>query len=78
MKNVTIYSTPSCHFCHIAKDYFNENKVAFTEFNVATDLEKRKEMIAKTNQMGVPVIEIDGEITIGFDKGRIAKQLGLV
>ena len=77
MKNVTIYSTPTCHFCHLAKDYFKENNVAYTEYNVATDLEKRKEMIEKSGQMGVPVIIIGEELTVGFDKPKIAKLLGL-
>lgn len=74
---VTIYSTPTCHFCHMAKDFFKENNIAFTEYNVATDLEKRKEMVEKSGQMGVPVIVIDGAVTVGFDKPRITQQLGL-
>ncbi len=77
MQNVTIYSTPSCHFCHLAKDFFTANGIVYTEYNVASDLEKRKEMIEKSGQMGVPVIVIGNEITIGFDKPKIAKLLGL-
>ena len=77
MKNVTIYSTPTCHFCHMAKDFFNANKVVFTDYNVATDLEKRKEMVEKSGQMGVPVIIIDGEVTVGFNQPKIAQLLGL-
>jgi glutaredoxin len=61
----------------MAKDFFKENNVAYTEYNVASDLEKRKEMIEKSGQMGVPVIIIDSELTIGFDKAKIAKLLGL-
>ena len=57
-KEVTIYSTPTCHFCHAAKEFFAANGITFTDHNVATDLEKRKEMIAKSGQMGVPVITI--------------------
>jgi len=56
MPNITIYSTPTCHFCHMAKNFFKENNVAYTEHNVASDLEKRKEMMEKSGQMGVPVI----------------------
>ncbi len=78
MKNVTIYSTPSCHFCHMAKDFFKENNIAYTEHDVASDLEKRKEMVEKSGQMGVPVIIIEDELTVGFDKPKIAKMLGLV
>lgn len=77
MKNVTIYSTPTCHFCHMAKDYFKANNIAYTEYDVASDLEKRKEMVEKSGQMGVPVIIIDNEITVGFDKPRIVGLLAL-
>jgi len=77
MQNVTIYSTPSCHFCHVAKDFFNEKKVAYTEYDVASDLEKRKEMMEKSGQMGVPVIIIGDEIVVGFDKQKISQLLGL-
>ncbi|MCX6752128.1 MAG: glutaredoxin family protein [Candidatus Nomurabacteria bacterium] len=77
MKNVTIYSTPTCHFCHMAKDFFKENNVLYTEYNVASDLEKRKEMVAKSGQMGVPVIIIGDELTVGFNKPKIAQMLGL-
>ena len=75
MKNVTIYSTPTCHFCHMAKDYFRANNIDFTEYNVASDLDKRKEMVEKTGQMGVPVIVIDGEATVGFNQPKIAEML---
>ncbi len=77
MKNVQIYSTPSCVYCNLAKDFFKENNIAFLEHNVAVDLEKRKEMVEKTGQMGVPVVDIDGEITIGFDTERLSDLLGL-
>ncbi|MFA5778360.1 MAG: Uxx-star family glutaredoxin-like (seleno)protein [Candidatus Paceibacterota bacterium] len=77
MKNVTIYSTPTCHFCHMAKDFFTANSIVYTEYDVASDLDKRKEMIEKSGQMGVPVIVIDGEITVGFDKPRIVGLLAL-
>ena len=76
-KTVTIYSTPSCHFCHLAKDYFKENNVAYTEYDVASNLEKRKEMMEKSGQMGVPVIIIGTELIVGFDKPKIAQLLGL-
>ena len=78
MKNVTIYSTPFCHFCHMAIDYFKANNVAYTEYDVASNLEKRKEMINKSGQMGVPVIIIGDELIIGFDKSVISKALGFV
>ena len=77
MKNVTIYSTPTCHYCHMAKEFFKANNVAYTEYNVASDLEKRKEMMEKSGQMGVPVILIDNEMVIGFNKPKIVQLLGL-
>jgi len=77
MKNVTIYSTPSCHFCHMAKDFFKENNVAFTDHDVASDTEKRKEMLEKSGQMGVPVIIIENDLIVGFDKSKISELLGL-
>lgn len=75
MKEVKIYSTPTCHFCHMAKDFFNDNGVAYTEYNVAEDAEKRNEMMEKTGQMGVPVIDIGGEVVIGFNEGKIKELL---
>lgn len=74
---VTIYSTPTCHFCHMAKDFFEANHVMFTDYNVATDLPKRQEMIQKSGQMGVPVIDIGGEIVVGFDEARIKDLLAI-
>ncbi len=77
MNNVIVYSTPTCVYCKAAKDFFTEKKVAFTEYNVASDLERRKEMIDKTGQMGVPVILIGNEAIVGFDKDRIVELLGI-
>lgn len=76
-KQVTIYSTPTCHFCHAAKDYFAANGVPFTDINVATDLDRRKEMIEKSGQMGVPVIDVGGEIVIGFDQKKLQELLAI-
>jgi glutaredoxin 3 len=70
-KVVTIYSTPVCHFCHMAKDFFAENNIVYTEHDVASDLEKRKEMVDLTGQMGVPVIRIDDDVVIGFDEHKV-------
>lgn len=77
MKSVTIYSTPACHYCTLAKDFFKEKGVAYTEYNVLTDLEKRQEMIDKSGQMGVPVIIIDSQIIVGFDQTEISFLLGI-
>jgi glutaredoxin len=61
----------------MAKDYFKENNVAYIEYNVASDMEKRKEMIDKSGQMGVPVIIVGSELIVGFDRPKIAGLLGL-
>jgi glutaredoxin-like YruB-family protein len=76
-QKVTIYSTPSCHFCHMAKDFFKANNIAYTEYDVASDQEKRKEMVDKSGQMGVPVIQIGSELIIGFNKPKISQLLGI-
>lgn len=76
-KTVTIYSTPTCHFCQMTKDFLKEKGIAYTEHNVASDLEKRQEMIQKSGQMGVPVIFVGGDMIIGFDQERLASTLGI-
>ena len=76
-KNVTIYSTPTCHFCEMSKEFFKENGVNYTEYNVASDLEKRQEMIQKSGQMGVPVITVGDELIVGFDKEKLSSLLGV-
>lgn len=77
MKKVEIYSTPTCHFCHMAKDFFTANNVAFTDYDVSTDEAKRSEVIERSGQMGVPVIFIDGEMVIGFNEPRLRELLGM-
>jgi len=74
-KAVTIYSTPVCHFCHLAKDYFTENNIAYTEYDVASDQAKRAEMIDLSGQMGVPVIVIGDDLIIGFDEAKVKEIL---
>ena len=77
MKKVTVYSTPTCPCCKMIKAYFKEKKVAFNDIDVAADEEKAHEMIEKSGQMGVPVIDIDGKIIVGFDKEAVNQALGL-
>jgi len=76
-KTVTIYSTPACHFCHAAKDFFSDNSVEFTDVDVATDAETRQEMIEMTGQMGVPVIRIGDDVVVGFDEAKVKELLGM-
>ena len=77
MKNVAIYTTPTCVYCKMAKELFQEHNIEYTEYNVAQDAEKRNELIERTGQMGVPVITIDNEVIIGFDEDKIRTLLGL-
>ena len=74
-KSVTIYSTPVCHFCQSAKEFFSENNVEYTEHDVAADADKRQEMIDLTGQMGVPVIKIGDDVVIGFDEDKLKELL---
>jgi len=76
-KKVIVYSTPTCPYCVMVKNYLKENHVEFEEINVAEDQQKAKEMVDKSGQMGVPVVEIGDELVIGFDKEKIKKLLGL-
>ena len=76
-KHITIYSTPTCHFCKLAKEFFAEKNIPFTNFDVSMDAEKRDEMIQMTGQLGVPVIVIDGDISVGFDREKLAAKLGV-
>ena len=78
MAKIKIYTTSTCPYCEMAKDYFQENNVGYEEYNVAEDDKAREEMVQKSQQMGVPVIDIDGKIIIGFNKPEIEKALKYV
>lgn len=75
MARVEIYTTPWCAYCKMAKEFFKKKGVEYTEHDVADDPIRRQEMIDKTHQMGVPVIIIDGQIVIGFDREKITELL---
>lgn len=77
MSKVTVYSTPTCHFCHMAKDFFTSEGIVYEDFDVSRDLDKRKEMVEKSGQMGVPVILIDNNLIVGFNKPQIVELLGI-
>ncbi|MEY4731146.1 MAG: hypothetical protein RL681_92 [Candidatus Parcubacteria bacterium] len=77
MANIKIYTTPTCVYCKIAKEFFTKNNIAYQELNVIEDETAREEMIQKSHQLGVPVIDVDGEIFIGFDKPGIMHALKL-
>ncbi|MBU6414952.1 glutaredoxin family protein [Patescibacteria group bacterium] len=72
-----IYTTPSCVYCKMAKEFFAKHGIAYEEKNVAQDVSARDEMVQKSGQLGVPVIDIDGQIIIGFDQPRLAELLGI-
>jgi glutaredoxin-like YruB-family protein len=72
---VTIYTTPSCGYCKVAKEFFRTQHDSFTEYNVASDQRKAEEMVRKSGQTGVPVIEVNGKIIVGFNKPEIEKAL---
>lgn len=74
---VEIYSTPTCHFCHMAKDWLTEKQISFVDYDVATDMEKRKEMVEITGQLGVPVIKVGNDVMIGFNQEKLASLLGV-
>lgn len=76
-KKVIIYSTPSCVYCQMAKDFFRAHNIEFEDKNVAEDEQARNEMVERSGQMGVPVIFIGDNMVIGFDEERIKELLGL-
>lgn len=73
--SVIVYSTPTCPFCHKAKDYLTEKGVSFEDVNVATDQARQQEMVEKSGQLGVPVLDIDGTIIVGFNPAQIDQAL---
>lgn len=77
MKKVKVYSTSTCPFCTRAKQFLQDKNVEFENIDVSEDQRAAQEMMNKSGQMGVPVIDVDGEIIVGFDKPKIEKALGL-
>ncbi len=68
---VVVYSTPACPYCTMAKAYLAERRIGFTEYDVSKDQERAREMVAKSRQTGVPVLEVNGRIIVGFDREKI-------
>lgn len=75
--SVTVYSTPTCPYCHMAKEFFSQNKVPFKDINVASDHKSAQKMSELSGQNGVPVITIGSKVIVGFDKPAIKMALGL-
>jgi glutaredoxin-like YruB-family protein len=76
-KKVEIYSTESCHFCHMAKDWLTSKNISYVDYNVGMDQAKRQEMVEMTGQLGVPVIKIGNDVMVGFNQGKMAELLGV-
>lgn len=77
MKKVNIYTTPTCVYCKMAKEFFQKHDIKYEEHDVSNDENARKEMVDKSHQLGVPVIDIDGEMFVGFDKDALSKALDI-
>ena len=77
MAHVTIYTTPTCVWCKTTKAFFKEHGVQYEEKDVARDVPAREEMVQKSRQLGVPVIDIDGQIVVGFDKEGLSRLLNI-
>jgi len=73
--SVQVYTTPSCGYCRLVKGYLQERGVKYAEYDVSRDQRKAEEMVRKSGQMGVPVIDINGKIIVGFDRDRIERSL---
>ncbi len=74
---VTVYTTPTCSWCHAVKDYLRTREIPFQEIDVSADPVRAREMVERTGQYGVPVVDIDGETVVGFDRARIDRLLEL-
>jgi glutaredoxin-like YruB-family protein len=74
---VKVYTTPACPYCFTLKEFLKENNVSFEDIDVSKDTKARDEIIKKTGKMEMPIIDIDGEIIIGFDRGKIVKLLDI-
>lgn len=76
-KSVKIYTTPNCVYCKKTKDFFKSNSVVYQELDVFSDEKAREEMISKTGQLAVPIVEIEGKIIIGFDEPALRQSLNI-
>ncbi len=77
MDKVKIYTTPSCVYCKMAKEFFDKHGVLYEEHDVAADVEARKEMVERSHQLGVPVIEVGDQVFVGFNRSGLERALGL-
>lgn len=76
-QNITIYTTPTCAYCKMAKAFFNQHNIVYVEKDVSVDEKAQEEMMEKSHQLAVPVIDIDGKIIVGFDRPQVAAALNI-
>jgi len=77
MAKIIIYTTPECVYCQMTKEFFKQNNISYEEKDVSVDDGAREEMVEKSGQMGVPVIDIEGKIIVGFDEKKLSELLGV-
>lgn len=77
IKKVRVFSTATCPYCVTLKEFLKANNVEFEDIDVSQDMEAQKDMVERSGQMGVPVVDIDGEMVVGFDRERISKLLNI-
>lgn len=77
MSEIIIYTTPQCGYCHLAKEYFKSCGLSYQEFDVLKDISRREEMLRGTGQIGVPVIKVNGQFIVGFNRTKIKEALGV-
>lgn len=75
--NVILYTTPTCQFCGVAKQFLQQHRVAYVECDISKNQKKMEELVQRTGRASVPVIEIDGDFIVGFDRLRLSKKLGV-
>ena len=77
-KKIEIYTSPTCHFCKDLKEFLDERSIPYTEYDVTAEEERRKELVDRSEQMGVPVMFVDGDtMIVGFNKDKVMQELGL-
>jgi glutaredoxin-like YruB-family protein len=77
MKNISVYTTPTCGYCHMLKDYLSDKGIEFNEIDISASFDATNWVLNHTGKIGVPVIDIDGEIIVGFDREKIDLALNI-
>jgi glutaredoxin-like YruB-family protein len=74
---VKVYTTPTCPYCYTLKEFLKEHNIEFEDIDISKDEKVKDDIIKRSGAIGAPIIEVDGEIVVGFDKGKIVKLLGI-